>query len=112
MSGRILGSLSSLQLPSESLNSISLSEVSSTVIEEARTLFSFFKCVLEKRKGAKKELKRSKTKESKGRKLVMLDSSADSFFMSLNVKKTSTGLNKKQLWFFFFVFFNIHLANS
>ena len=81
--------------------------MSSIVIEEA---FSFFKCVLEKTKGAKKELKRSKSKESKGSKLVMLDSSAACFFISLNVEKISTGLNKKELCFFCFVFFNIHLS--
>ena len=70
-------------------------KVSSIVIEEARTLFPFFKCMLEKTKGAKKELKRGKSKESKGSKLLILDSSAACFFISLNVKKISTGLNKK-----------------
>ena len=72
---------------------------SSIVIEEARTIFSFFKCILEKTKGAKKELKRSKIKEGKGSKLVMLDISAACFFMSLNVEKISTGLNKSSFVF-------------
>ena len=44
----------------------------SILTEEARTLFSFIKCMLEKKTGAKKQLKRSKSKES-------------------NVKKVSTG---------------------
>ena len=42
---------------------------SSIVIEEVRTLF--FKCILEKTKGAKKELKRSKGKQNKGSKILM-----------------------------------------
>ena len=53
---------------------------SSTVIEEAGTLVYFFKCILEKKKGAKKDLKRSKSKESKGSKLVMLDSAGSLLF--------------------------------
>ena len=67
--------------------------------EEARTHFSFFKCILEKTKGTKKDLKRSKHKESKRNKLDMLDSFAACFFMCLNTAKISTGLNKKQLCF-------------
>ena len=77
-----------------------------------RKLGHFFKCVLKKTKGAKKELKRSKSKESKGTKLDMLDSSEACFFMSLNVKKISTGLNKKQLCFSCLGFFNIHLRKK
>ena len=86
--------------------------MSSIITEEARTLFSFLKCVLEKTKAAEKELKRNKSKESKRSKLSMLDSSAACFFMSLNVKEISTGLNKKQLCFFSFGFFNIHLRKK
>ena len=72
----------------------------------------FFKCVLEIANGTKKELRRSKSKESKGSKLVMLDSSADCFFMSSNIEEISTGLNKKQVCFFYLAFFNIHLRKK
>ena len=61
--------------------------ISSILIEEARTLFSFFKCVSEKAKVTSKQLKESKSKKSKESKFVMLNSLAASFFMSLNAKK-------------------------
>ena len=41
----------------------------SRVTEEARTLFSFIKCMLEKKTGAKKQLKRSKSKENNVKKI-------------------------------------------
>ena len=41
----------------------------------------------------------------------MLDSFAN-YFISFNVEKISAGLNKKQLYFFCFVFFNIHLRKK
>ena len=67
---------------------------------------------MKKTKATKKQLKISKSKKSKGSKLAMLDSSAAFFFVSLNVKKITTGLNKKQLCFFCFGFFNVHFRKK
>ena len=60
---------------------------------QKRAIF-FLKCTLKKTKATKKQLKRSKKQKSKESKFVMLDSLAACFFMSLNVKKINTGLNK------------------
>ena len=68
--------------------------VSSIVNEEAKTLSLFFKCILKKTKATKKHLKRSKSKKNKESKFVMLDSFCSLLFMSLSVKKVSTGLNE------------------
>ena len=84
---------------------------SSIILEEVRTR-SFLKCILNKTKAIEKQLKRSRSKESKESKFVMLGTSASCFFLSLNVKKFSTGLNKKKLCFFCFDFFNIHFRKK
>ena len=73
-----------------------------------RKLGLFFKAILKKTKATEKQLKRTKSKKGKQSKLVMLNSFAYCFFMSLNVKKISTGLNKNRLCFFCFCFFNVH----